>query len=260
MKRNVSILTLACGVLSVGMLVQAPAMAGIVATHTGDVDPTTIGWTLTDGGSSTVQAITNDGGVDAWRASSSGAGNFAFYKQNAPADSDADLQAGWKLSVNAKINGTSDPANIGLDVMFNTSTTRYSMLFGASASGNALVGLKTTASLSALPADTHEVASSAGTYNLYELLDATGSGTAELFVNGVTTGLSFSGEARPNASVVWWGNTGALSDGGDANFAFVEFETGAGLTPSGGPIPEPASLTLLAAGGLFLLPKRKRNQ
>ena len=74
-------------------------------------------------------------------------------------------------------------------------------------------------------------------------------GTADLFVDGVEKVSNFAG--RDNSSYdlnrILWGANGSASTG-HANYNLIELEI----------LPEPASLAILAAGGLLVLRRRRR--
>ncbi len=160
------------------------------------------------------------------------------------------------MTVNLKhlVEDSADPTDPGSHMQLRTGSKLFIMLFGTESDGDPLVRLANSTTGSG---GSDIQAGNKGQYNIYQLLDRDGTGGpqgAELWVNGVQVASDYAGGNLAQPATVAWGDLGfAAGQNGSASYETVRLETGAGLEP----VPEPASLALLAAGALFALPRRK---
>ena len=276
------------GLAAVGLVLAVPtqSFAGdIHATFQGSGDPTQSGWTL-DGTAGT--AVPDDMGVAAININTTS--GVSYYEQEVPkgagAVADNSGETGWALRAMVRVLDSDDNGfDQGVIVEYYDRTNEtffpniedsmdhfYQMQFGSDENGNILIGLN------GAPVPQHHVADSG--WHLYELIfrenplisDNEGSGGASLYIDGefIDFGVNYqpdryvanhpsaiAGRDAPDTDIVGFGAPNGGSDPGNANFAFVQFETGSGLEPLG-EIPEPSSLSLLALGGGLALMRRRR--
>ena len=273
------------GLAAVGWVLAMPAQlfGQVHATHFGSADPTQNGWTL-DGTAGT--AVPDDGGLAALNVNSTS--GVSYYSQEVPEGAGAIVdnsgETGWALRAMVRVLDSNDDGfDQGIIVEYYDRTNEtfdpndeggldhfYQMAFGSDGDGNILIGLN------GAPVSQHQVSDS--DWHLYELIfkensaidDDDGSGGASLYIDGVFIdfGSNFQPDHyvavhpaalnrdAPTTDIVGFGTPSG--DPGNANFAFVQFETGSGLVPLG-EVPEPSSLSLLALGSGLALIRRRRS-
>jgi len=224
------------------------AFGVLVASHSGQADPVTEGWTASAGSPPSgisVGAITNDGGsgFDAWFVddNSTGGGSSFFYSQTPTAAqlSQASTQ-GWKLTARLRVTDIDDSPGTGsVFVQYGNGTTVFDMVFGSDSDGDPIVVLDDgTVSGGEIQGPSFTSEGSGGGYHLYELaFDAT-ENSADLFVDGVERISDFTGFSFAVPRVAFGG--GSSADTGQGNYNLVQFTA----------IPEPSAFLF---GGLVSL-------
>ncbi len=246
-----------------GIALATPVVnAGIVQEHSGANDPDGVeGWIRYVGsGVINYDEAVIDTAFDntpAWKIADTVGGSSRNYYVNL---SDSDLadadSLGWKLSALVRVDGTGycdDDGNVdrfSMYLEFGGSPSviggRWAMRLGSDNSGNPLVDVLN---------QTETFAIDGNGYHWYELIDADGSGLATLYVDGtpLASGLAIS-DTYADSRVVFGDNH--RDPAGNANYAYVGFETGSNLQP----VPEPSAIVLLlTAGGLGLGAHRWRR-
>ncbi len=249
--------------------ITSPALSDVAFRHTGNNDPALDDfptWNLNTSGDPSGFAVGPASGENAWRVE--GTGSQALYQSDVLTG--ADPKHGWKLTARLKVEGLND--NLGDDgifLQFADGEHGFRMLFGSDGVGNAQVGIPVNianGSIVIFPQTTFTTSGPGDQgYHLFEMVWTPnviqhGQGTADLFINGQQVVNDFVGIDIPGVlnppSVLQWGTTGGFGSG---LFNFIQLETGTVFEELNLPeviIPEPASLILLAAGGLLLLPRR----
>lgn len=235
----------------------AIAQAAPIVNHSGSADPTTEGWTFETLGTGTINKgpITNDAGsgYDAWYVHDASA-DYGIYYQLFTAGQKADLVANdWTAQMRMRNPNNSDAAGGGVafDVNLGSGGKRFYVYFGTQADGNPTWDLAGN-----YAADNTDIPLLArvglgGGYHLYEFRYNATTTTADFYVDGTiaVAGLAgVSGAGGGNGRVQF--ASGAGGDQGQGNYNLV--------TLSLGVVPEPASASLLAIGGLSLLGRRRR--
>jgi hypothetical protein len=251
------------------LAMPAVAGAGIVAVHDGDTDPATEGWTVGvdawDAGNPPSHGpVTNDmgTGIDAWRldtlTNGLGSGSRSDqlgvrYDLDAAEIAEA-LTEGWRLTARMKVSEASygvwnSGRYVPLKLGFYTQTTVYQVNFHTDG-GDLVLSIPDPASKTFDEADSHTLTGGAGDYHWVQIHDADADGQTDVLLNGVEVLSDYpGGPVNLTSGIVYFGDGvgwGGAAAEGDAAFAYVEFEV----------LPEPATLVVLALGGLAVLRRR----
>jgi hypothetical protein len=240
--------------------IAGPAKADFLIQHQGSTNPLTEGFgTVSFGASSTTGPLSNDLGLAAWQISGSGqSAQFGYESGALSAAQKADIASqGFTLTFTARVVQGLAPAydstnHITIGGSFlDTGSKRFEVELGLNANGDTVAVLPTSIdnggpgeSIRA-PGQSFTLTGSGSSYHTYSLVYNPTTQTADLFVDGVDRLQGYAGHTSfvGNVGLVW-----SAFSGGQGNFNFVEVSS-TGVTA----VPEPASLTLLALGGLGLL-------
>jgi hypothetical protein len=224
------------------------APGAIVASHAGDTDPTTEGWTTFGPGSAVVVGAVNDGGTLAWMVNdtSTATNTHLFYRQPLTSSqaSDADTN-GWILSTTLRVLSSTRPQDsFSPSIYYYDGTTNWTVGFNV-VSGDTVVQLvdgynNFGNSVETTLGPTYTIPGNSS-YNRFELRFDPVSSTADLFVNGVERLSDYGGipdgkffGPPDNAPQLSWG-TPSPTDSGHGNFQAITFAI----------IPEPSALALM---------------
>jgi len=225
-------------VVSALLIVGTASHAGVMALHYGDTDPTTEGFTLGGYGpiehNEAVPSDTGFGGAPAWKIAdlAGGASASAYYYNTLSAADLAEAKSqGWKLTAKVRVDGAG--YNTGGNVTTHAMATefggsaadfngRWMIRFGSDDAGsNTLVNIMGKSATYTIPGMG---------YHQYDLIDASGAGSATLYVDGVqiATGITKS-DTHPGARCYFGDGHGGPT--GNANYQYVALETGSNLEP-----------------------------
>jgi hypothetical protein len=224
------------------------AQAALVVAHSGQIDPTTEGWT--DQGDIAGNGI-NDGGVDAWQLNDTGGSSMNYgYLLTSPQLSDAGTN-GWSIDAVCKVESLSNATAFHFEYGGNVGGT-FSYDFSPSLNaGNQSFVLGSSSSLGG-SGSSYTIAGSGLSYQHYKIVYDPATSAASIYVNGdstpVVTGWTPGGFNDPGMS--FWSSSWKT---GDMRIASLTFSTT--------DVPEPGTLTLLAVGlvGLLAYAWRKRR-
>lgn len=237
--------------LSLLVLAGADARGATLFTHSGSVNPTTEGWTLSAGAAVPVGAVAGPPAAWSVNDNSSSTGGYAYYIATPDAGQlSAAATLGWRLSARVRTNDNGAATTSSRIVEFLNGSTRWSMLFGAEADNDPIVRLATSLN-TGNPVDswwggpTYTLQGTGGGFHLYELVYDAAAGSADLFVDGVERISDHTGLADGTSGTVWWGSISTAPQG-QADYALVRFST----TTADPSVPEPG--TAAAALGLVV--------
>lgn len=237
--------------LTLGILASA-VNAEVVVQHQGANDPTSEGFTFSDGGfPNAVAPLLNDGGEPAWAIAVITPRSQVGYSQGITALQNNDLLTkGFQLDFEARAFralapafDTNNPAGIA-SAIFDTGTRRFDIALGIDAQGDTVVSLPTSISVDPttgyyeVPGQTYTLTGLGNDCHDYSLVYDPKTELADLFVDGT---LRISGYAGHTSFVTPTpGLAFGVSSGGQGDFNFVRLST----------VPEASSVVLLGIGGL----------
>ncbi len=194
------------------------AQTAVVASHVGDTDPATEGWTVAGPESA---GPVEDSGTLAWSIddNSTAGGSFRSYMIVPPASAETE---GWVLRVRTRVVDSSDGVDFAVSAGYGDNQgRRYEMEFGSDSDGDPIVLLQSTSgTIGVGPSFTLEGASS--TYHLYELVFDPAAGSADLFVDGVERISGYQGVTDTTTAFVAWGSRQSAATG-HGHYNLVEF-------------------------------------
>jgi len=241
--RRIRALALGAPAMLAGLGFASSANASLIlASHSGQTDPATEGWSAFAGGASS--GGINDAGTDAWQISTTPGAQYLFYlaDQNVTDMNNALTTTGWRLSAKVKVEtgvASGGPGDIHMQVGFGASTL-WVVIFGREADGDQTVY--------DYDGNVAYVSSGGVMYHQYDLVYNPATGKASLLVDGVTQISDFPSRANfSNSHRVLWGDGFGGGDPSTGNYASLEFA-----------IPEPASLALLAVGAAVVSTRKRR--
>lgn len=233
------------------------AHAVTVFSHIGASNPTDGSWMRTAPlvSAETISGGTIDdlgSGIDAYFVGDGSTvhNSVHFYSQTPDSATIAEASAtGWKLSVNMRISSGNTGNAPSMGAGYEDGSAGFEMYFDRESDGDPTVGFRGGASTYTLDG----VGDS--TYNLYEMIYDSNSGTADLYVNGVERLSDFAGSISASPRVRW----GSVVSNGTGNgyFNSVTFATG-----SFSVIPEPqqvAGIFALTALGVVISRRRLKG-
>jgi hypothetical protein len=222
----------------------------VLYSHYGSNDPVgDEGWTQvgTPSAGLYAEAVTNDGGYDAWKViDSTSAGALNYQYDLTPAMEEILLDNGWIMR--GRIRVEDDPNSIDSAVSMQVALSPISRVFNLGLSldgqGNTLFGFNTSGS------DFTTVSGSVeGTgYHLYEMVFDPTDHTVSLFVDGDEKISGFGGRSYSGLHRVLFGANSSAGTG-TGYYNMVEFIV----------VPEPGSLVLLLSLALATLTVRARR-
>jgi len=211
--------------------------------------------------------LTNDQGLPAWFIAGSGqSSQYAYTAPGLTASQQADIASqGFTLTLVARVltNGLAPPYTPSAPARIEGSAVGYAGVrwqidLGLNTNGDTVVILPNTIT-SGGPGNSVEsfgasytLTGSGSTYHTYNLFYDPTTKVADLSVDGVTRLTGYTGETLGFIDTAL---SFAATSGGQANFNFVQVQTGLAS------VPEPTSLTLFAAGiGIALSYRRSRRR
>jgi hypothetical protein len=216
------------------------------------------------GAASTVGAIANDMGRDAWSISGqSQSSQFGYNSGTLSTEQLADISNdGFVLTLRARvIQGLAPAYSPGTPIVIGGAQAdfngkRYEVQLGLDSVGDTVVVLPSSIDAGGpgqsirAPGPSYTLIGSGSSYHTYQLVYDANSLSADLFVDGIQRIGSYSGHTSfvSDRGLVW-----AAHSGGQGNFDFVEL-----VSPSA-VIPEPSGFALIALGGLIAALLRRRN-
>lgn len=253
---------LACTVLVLmGIFDVAAAVPITVIEHNGNNDPfNDESWDDPGAPPSGITRgpITGDvGGFDAWAVDDvSVTSGFDYRITPLPAQVSSATTLGWKLSARLRVVDVNDTVDTAVLAMYRDGSTAFRMNFGSDADGDPIVVLAQSSATTG-PSFTLEGAGS--TYHLYEAVWDPNTGTAELFVDGISQITGWTGIAEAASSLVLFGAPTSTGTG-EGRYNLVQFQIDP--DPVTTPVPEPSTLLmgLVAMGGVALGRARRRRQ
>jgi hypothetical protein len=212
---------------------------GIRFSHSGNADPATMGWLYghrssawDDDPNCSDGPVTNDMGCDAWSIADGSTGGDTLHAAFGAltVEERAAATNGWILRVRARVvepqNLTSSSQSVIFQSVHPAMNKAFAMYLGADGDNKAQVGLFSQV-ISGNPlelgfSDTYDVGSAG--YHLYELRYKPSLGKAELYVDGMDTGIDYEGyDVASPVNRIAWGSTGSPGTG-KVNYNLVEFE------------------------------------
>jgi len=221
----------------------------IIISHVGSADPATEGWVAPVSGCVVVGPVYNDRGLDAWSVNDtstvSGSGTAVYRFVPSAAVISAVLSGGWKLSAQLRVVNAPENPDRASFVDFIDGATRWRMDFGADTSGDPIVLLQDGVDENGNDTGTPFTLVGGGNgYHLYQLIYDPASATVDLFVDGSERVSNFAGMTTAITRIAF--GAGQEAQTGNVNFNLVQL------------IPEPATLSLLALGGLAMMRRRRK--
>ncbi len=244
------------GILLLGWFASV-TQGEVLYEHTGNTDPATEGWIVSNNSNLEAGPVTNDQGFDAWfvRDNSTTASNFIHQIPTLEQTQEA-WAKGWALRARLRVVESLEQNAGGLVfVEYNSllpgNLRRFSLAFVNETDGDTTVVAYNGSNdifNGVLTGPRFTLEGSNGGYHLYEWVFDPTTATADLFVDGVERISDWAGHQRSVnvvSSRVGWGSGGSISLG-EANYNFIQFEI----------VPEPTTLGIFTVGGVFLLRRR----
>lgn len=195
--------------------VATSASAATIVQHQGNTIPSTEGWSwYTQGSGVTTGSVTNDSGHNAYYTqdsdgTGSGLGSWRYALSTAQA---SNLQnKDWTLTVDMRVVGSSVLLNGTVAIYLSYATKSWQLMFGSTASGNAIV--------STMSGQTYT--STTGGYHTYELRYDSQTSSADLYVDGADRIGGWTGDAGYDVRLLSWG-AAATPSTGRGNWAMVK--------------------------------------
>ena len=247
------------------VLTAAVSRAEIVMQHLGANDPTTEGWTaggpIQPAGINAPVINELGTGIDAWALGNTEPGSLSRYYVNVLQDLDLKIQRnavqyGWTFKENLRIVNTPDDPSGSVWTVVSMPTqlsqlgnlpikTSFFMYFGAEANGDPIVGFQGT-QLGMTFVDLNGLG---GGYHLYELSFNPSTKTTDFYVDGSIVVSDLAGRLGTN-SLIDWGVYPTDTDVGQGNYNLIQLDV----------VPEPATVVLLAIGGVIALAASRHHR
>ena len=206
------------------------------------MNPIAEGWSANVVSPNSAVPVNGDQGLNAWQVNDvttlvNVSASYALVVTSEQATSF--LTSGWKLSVRVRVVEAPDTLDSAVASWMQLGSRQWLMDFGSEDNGDQTVLAGSTSS-------TYSSVGAGNVYHLYEMIYDPVDQSADIFVDGVERISGYTGVESQPGNIIGWGSGSSYGIGsGNWNMVAVEI------------VPEPATLSMLALGGLALVRRRK---